>query len=1077
MAVKTVSNTGGNWNSAATWSPSGVPSTTADNVVFTSTSGPLTISATATIENINFSNYQNTVTFNWPLQVTGAFNLGTESYTMSFDSTLDASGRPRGRIRHTDTATITTNNRPWQTPWQFYGTTETVTLSGNLILEQNFYLSHTGTLTLSGGSIITRKNLIVDSTGGITTGGATISMSPTIYGTWSSSGGVLRNNLILEPATASAYIYIGKDVYYGQRTIYSGNTTTFTTTGPEYLYSDNIIADNSTLHLETSCAMNNGVYWNKVLVDNASVTLRLWNTFRISGTLSVEATGFSLTASSFTGSGMLYYDGDTSFGDRNGQISGDLVIAPVTAAITFTQLWAGTENLFNPGLYVRDAFIGSDAGFNSTVNRGNIYVLRNLIISNPTYDSAQIISGTTQFVLTGTQSGCIHSFYKPSLGYGGPTYPTLRNNITIQKFGGTLYLGELLYQTGTITYTAGTLVNGVTFSNVGLSGFFISYSKQRLIINNTAATINVNGHNWDIIQLGYRWNEPANMSRNLTYDWITNELWWGPVSYIELSGTYSMYVRRRLVGGDYDVADYSLTQLTGSASIYLGDKDSISSSDIEIGTKYGYGTYSGSPIMNAFVSNPITINTTGKLKMYTSSTNFGHFRYYKNTSISNSGNFRCLSGTTNFRSLDLFEIYSDSFTSNVNLTPNSLTFSSLLIYATGSNDLNLYLGSSLTASSITFEPYESRTLVSGLGSISSSADINIIATGSTIYADTINFESPGTVTYTDSTITDEKLICRDLKFTSPVYLYNTIDDISLSDVGAASSTITHPTIFMSNGTYSVETNCKISGTTYVLGDSTLYWRPGNIGLQSGTLHIGSTTSSDTTYFKGDIRASGTWRFTNKITTGGTVSFGTSSFYLYDDISYFWYLTDKIRFNNFYFVGNLYSNSSLTYTSILSPYYGTFSANNFTLSPRYFTKALELGTNTVLDSVFTIGTLSFATSSGFTLGVVRYRNIPNTIDYSTSLYIDNYFGSDSSSSNYYSTITISSTWSSSNSPVIKTSKIILNNNAVQDLQYVNAERIDSSEGATVWTYKGNITNSYNWNQLPTQPRTISYSSSS
>ncbi len=178
MAVKTVSNTGGNWSSASTWSPSGVPSTTADNVVFTSTSGPLVISATATIENINFSGYQNTVTFNWPLQVTGAFNLGTQSYTMSFDSTLDASGRPRGRIRHTDTATITTNNRSWQTPWQFYGTTETVTLSGDLTFEEDLYLSQTGTLTITGGSIITKKNVIVDSTAGITTGAATFSMQP-----------------------------------------------------------------------------------------------------------------------------------------------------------------------------------------------------------------------------------------------------------------------------------------------------------------------------------------------------------------------------------------------------------------------------------------------------------------------------------------------------------------------------------------------------------------------------------------------------------------------------------------------------------------------------------------------------------------------------------------------------------------------------------------------------------------------------------------------------------------------------------------------------------------------------------
>jgi hypothetical protein len=57
MALRTVSNTGGNWNATTTWVGGVVPSATLDTVAFTATSGPLTVNVASTCININFTNY------------------------------------------------------------------------------------------------------------------------------------------------------------------------------------------------------------------------------------------------------------------------------------------------------------------------------------------------------------------------------------------------------------------------------------------------------------------------------------------------------------------------------------------------------------------------------------------------------------------------------------------------------------------------------------------------------------------------------------------------------------------------------------------------------------------------------------------------------------------------------------------------------------------------------------------------------------------------------------------------------------------------------------------------------------
>lgn len=63
MAIRTVSDAGGEWSSAATWVGGVKPISGKDSVAFTVTSGNLLITSTdVTIRGIDFRNYVNTLT-------------------------------------------------------------------------------------------------------------------------------------------------------------------------------------------------------------------------------------------------------------------------------------------------------------------------------------------------------------------------------------------------------------------------------------------------------------------------------------------------------------------------------------------------------------------------------------------------------------------------------------------------------------------------------------------------------------------------------------------------------------------------------------------------------------------------------------------------------------------------------------------------------------------------------------------------------------------------------------------------------------------------------------------------------
>jgi hypothetical protein len=134
MATRTISNLGGNYNSATTWVEGVVP-TSADEIVATATSGQLTVNVVSAARNVNFTNYTNTLTMSTTLI------LGGSLVTNTFVSAMTISGS--GFIQIGGTGTLITNGK----------TIPNLSLSGAHTLgdDLNVVNLSNGTITITGG--------------------------------------------------------------------------------------------------------------------------------------------------------------------------------------------------------------------------------------------------------------------------------------------------------------------------------------------------------------------------------------------------------------------------------------------------------------------------------------------------------------------------------------------------------------------------------------------------------------------------------------------------------------------------------------------------------------------------------------------------------------------------------------------------------------------------------------------------------------------------------------------------------------------------------------------------------------
>lgn len=247
MAARTVSNTGGNWNSVTTW-VGGVVPLGGDTVDFTVTSGNLVVNvSTATLAGINFTNYINTITFNNNILINTSVNLGTGGYTQAGTFGLAL----------TTATTITSNGVSWNNLLSFFGNGATYTLTDNLTVTGNIAMSGVSSITFTGNILYISGNLTVTSI-------ATI-LGTTVFvfngtGTWSNSNsGAIRNNVTIN---TTGILTIGANIYYstGLLTYIAGTVDTIT--------------NNSKLNIPASTTLDTNVLnWNNVSFTAGTTTL------------------------------------------------------------------------------------------------------------------------------------------------------------------------------------------------------------------------------------------------------------------------------------------------------------------------------------------------------------------------------------------------------------------------------------------------------------------------------------------------------------------------------------------------------------------------------------------------------------------------------------------------------------------------------------------------------------------------------------------------------------------------------------------------------------------------------------
>jgi len=125
------------------------------------------------------------------------------------------------------------------------------------------------------------------------------------------------------------------------------------------------------------------------------------------------------------------------------------------------------------------------------------------------------------------------------------------------------------------------------------------------------------------------------------------------------------------------------------------------------------------------------------------------------------------------------------------------------------------------------------------------------------------------------------------------------------------------------------------------------------------------------------------------------------------------------------------------------------------------------TNTITGSSYiVISANSVLTPGGSTIGCgLQFSTISTTIQLAGTLTLSSAFV-------VYGTPAGSINLASSSPGTARTFNLLNNGLTSQYVDYLNVTDIDSSQGRTLWTYKGTITTSSNWYLMVTQPPTVS-----
>ncbi len=451
MPLRTVSNTGGNWNATTTW-VGGVVPIAGDTVDFTPTSGNLTVNvSTANLVGIDFTNYTATITFNNLLNTSGTVNLGTGGFTIAGANFLNING----------TATLSGTTQ-WSGNLRFNGQNITITLLNDITSTGTVRFSSTNStlanpLVINGFNINIKGNFdVVATANGLTTGTTVLQVNGT-SGTSTIAGSV---NLFFG---LSIVINSTNNINMSTHMLFRDATFTYITS--------NSITWPTTRFVINSATMNVATTIPSLEIQTSTITFT--NNLVCYDLFIVGAPTF------VTGGFLLNVINDLRLQDVTLSIPNDLYVTNLITVIRPTQ---------------------------SVINGFTIYVSGNLI------NGCQFtLFGTTAIVLTGTGTW-IHNH---PTGTGSlQNNLTINTTGTITISGLIRYnTGTLTYTSGAVITDGSTLVvpntttlntNGITWNNVSFNNgatYTITLSSDLYISGtlnvglNSSSSITINSNN------------------------------------------------------------------------------------------------------------------------------------------------------------------------------------------------------------------------------------------------------------------------------------------------------------------------------------------------------------------------------------------------------------------------------------------------------------------------------------------------------------------------------------------------------------------------------------------------------
>ena len=497
-----------NWGTTGNWATSsggaggaGVP-TSADDVFFDASSPNCTVDAAArAAKTLTCTGYTNTLTLTQNLAVSGSVTLaagmglgGAGLLRVIATATVTFNGRTVPRLELSGNSTITLGDTGTVTTKLMLGfgfNTLTVNSNG---LSLGGDLEHDGTSTISGTSTLT-----ITGTGSWTT-------------LTSASGGAVRLNVTIN--TGGTVTFLNSINFSATLTHTTGTVVTTGSTfncglaATTFNTGTGITFNNLTLTGNFTHVLQSDVYVSGLLLTATGIVNTVINgafTFYVSGSLRSGNAPFATTSGTaamvLNGTGTWDMPGATGGSLRNNltiNTSGTITISGTVAYGTGTLTYvAGT--VVTTGSTLSSTF---GATFNvNGITWNNLSLSGGVTFSFPSHMQvaglATLGSGLAGTTLSGSQLQISGSFRFAAANGQVPGTTTillngtgtwdcdpavvsgsLRNSVTIDTAGTITLSGQLFYQTGTLTYTGGTV---------------LAYDSTLWITNSTTIVVNAAG--------------------------------------------------------------------------------------------------------------------------------------------------------------------------------------------------------------------------------------------------------------------------------------------------------------------------------------------------------------------------------------------------------------------------------------------------------------------------------------------------------------------------------------------------------------------------------------------------------